>query len=215
MRSARVELLAGPLAVLGWVLAVITIEGFGDAPSENATAADVLSYFQSEENSIYAGAFFFCIGSALLIWFASSLRSAITARGLDRLATTAFGSLVAAAALSMGFQAPHIGAALAVNVSEVPLTPEAAQALWFAGDGFFIVTEYAAASLLAAVGLATLRSRFLPTWLGWFSFVVALALVIPMIGFAALGVGFPVWILLVTFFLWREADATPELPPPA
>jgi hypothetical protein len=188
------------------LLSVATIQGFGNPPEEEPTAAELLAYFESDENSLYVGSVFYFIGSGLLIWFGGLLRQAIAAAGLERLATTAFGALVAVAALSMGFLAPHLGAAFGANDSDAPLSPEAAQALWFAGDGFFVAAEFATVGLMAAAGLAILRSRFVPVWLGWFSFVVALILLFLPLGWLGFVAGLPLWILLVTFFLWKQTE---------
>ena len=204
-RWATTERLTGVLAVLAWLSAVIVIEGFGDTGGNESTAEELLAYFQNDENSLYIGSVLFFLGSMLIIWFGSIVRGALFDARLDRLASIAFGSSVAVGVTSMGLLAPQIGGAFGANESEVPLTPEAAQALWYAGDGFFVATEFAAASLLVAVGLAALNSRVLPTWLGWLSLVVAVVLVIPPIGWAGLIFGLPVWILLVSFFL-RHGD---------
>jgi len=209
-RWARFELLTGALAVLAWLVGILIVEGSGDTGDDSAAA--LLAYFENDEMSLYVGGSIFFIGSALLIWFAGTLRSVIAATGLDRLASIAFGSAVALAVTSMALIAPQIGAAFGANESDAPLTAEAAQALWFAGDGFFVASEFAAASLLAAVALAVLRSRMLPTWFAWLSLAIALVLIIPPIGWAALIFGLPIWILLVTYFLWRRTETTPALP---
>ncbi|MBA2462092.1 MAG: hypothetical protein H0V45_10075 [Actinobacteria bacterium] len=214
-RGARIELLAGVVAVIGWLLAVLVLEAFGDSPADDAGPQQLLEYFQNEEGSIYIGAICFFVGSGALLWFGGVLREAIAATGLDRLATIAFGATVATAVLTMGLLVPQVSAAFEANESEGPLSPEAAQALWVAGDGFFVAAEFTAATLLLAVALATLRSRMLPTWLAWLSLVIALVLVIPPIGWAALIFGFPIWILLVTFFLWKRTETEPALTPGA
>ena len=214
-RPTRFETLAGALAVLAWLIAVIVIEGSGDRGDE--TPAELLAYFEGNESSIYFGGMLFFVGSALMIWFGGVVRTAIAATGLDSLASIAQGSAVVLAVTSMGLIAPQIGAAFGASDAG-ELAPEAAQALWLAGDGFIVAAGAAAASLTACVGLATLRSRMLPAWFGWFSFVLALALVIPYAHWIATIFVTPVWILIVTGFLWsgatagaREAPAEPAL----
>jgi hypothetical protein len=209
-RPARWETLAGALAVLAWLIAVLIVEGSGDTGDE--TAADLLAYFEDEEGTLYVGGLIFFIGSALMIWFGGVVRSAIAAAGLDRLAAVAMGSAVALAVTSMGLIAPQLGAAFGAGESDTPLSEEAAQALWYAGDGFVAASSVAAASLVAATGLAILRTRLLPSWLGWLSLLVGLALIVPFVHWAALFFAFPIWVLLVTWFLWTRAD---ETPPPA
>jgi len=203
-RSARWETLAGALGIVAWLIAVLIVEGSGDTGDESA--ADLLAYFEDEETTLYVGGLIFFVGSALMIWFGGVLRSAIAATGLDRLAAIALGSAVALAVTSMGLIAPQLGAAFGASESDTPLSEEAAQALWYAGDGFVAASSVAAASLAAAVGLSILRARLLPTWLGWLSLLIGLALIIPLVHWAALFFAFPIWVLLVTWFLWRRPD---------
>jgi hypothetical protein len=105
-----------------------------------------------------------------------------------------------------------MGAGFAADANDAGLTPEAAQALWSAGDGFLIGAAISTASLAAAVGLAILRGRMLPTWLGWLSLVLAVALLIPYVNWAAVIFAAPLWVLLMTWFMWR-AEASPVQQP--
>ena len=206
-RAARWETLAGAAAVIAWLIAVIIVEGSGDTGDESA--ADLLAYFEDQETPLYIGGMIFFVGSSLMIWFGGVLRSVIAAAGLERLASIAQGSAVAVAVTSMGLIAPQIGAAFAAGENDTPLTPEAAQALWSAGDGFLIAAAISAASLAAAVGLAILRGRMLPTWLGWLSLALAVLLLVPFINWAAIIFAAPLWVLVMTWFLWKGAEDRP------
>lgn len=210
-RSARWETLAGALAVLAWLIAVLIVEGTGDTGDESA--ADLLAYFQDDQASLYTGGLIFFVGSALMIWFGGVLRSVIAAAGLDRLASIVQGSAVALAVTSMALIAPQLGAAFGAGDSDTPLSEEAAQALWYAGDGFVAASSVAAASLAAAVGLSILRGGILPRWLGWLSLLIGLALIVPFVHWAALFFAFPIWVLLVTWLLWTRQDERLTAPP--
>jgi hypothetical protein len=48
----------------------------------------------------------------------------------------------------------------------------------------------------------------LPRWLAWVSLVVALALIILPIGWAALLFAFPLWVLVVSYLLWSASPDT-------
>jgi hypothetical protein len=209
-RSARWETLAGALAVIAWAVAVAIVEGSGDTGDESA--ADLLAYFEDQGMQLYLGGMIFFAGSALMIWFGGVLRGVIAAAGLNRLASITQGSAVAVAVTSMGLIAPQMGAGFAADANDAGLTPEAAQALWSAGDGFLIGAAISTASLAAAVGLAILRGRMLPTWLGWLSLVLAVALLIPYVNWAAVIFAAPLWVLLMTWFMWR-AEASPVQQP--
>jgi type IV secretory pathway TrbD component len=60
----------------------------------------------------------------------------------------------------------------------------------------------------------SLRTGSLPRWLAWVSLVVALALIILPIGWAALLFGFPLWVLVVSFLLWSASADTAEASAP-
>ena len=57
--------------------------------------------------------------------------------------------------------------------------------------------------MFLAVGLASVRERALPAWLGWLSLALAVVALIPPIGWAVVIWGFPLWILIVAALLWR------------
>jgi hypothetical protein len=216
-RWERFAPLTGVAAVVFWVLGIIIIEGVGDTPGDNSTAADIQRYFQSEEGSIYLGGLALSIGSLLLIWFAGSLRAAIATLegGVARVASIVFGAAVAKAVFDIAFFAPQIAGAFGANEqdqSEAPLEPAAAQALWFAGDGFFVAAEFTAALLLVATAVAILRTGVLPRWFAWVSLLLAIVLLIPPIGWAGLIFGFPLWLLVVSVLLYRSPLGTQ--PPP-
>ena len=212
-RWDRFAPLTGVWTVVLWFLSVVVLETLGDTPDEGSPE-EVLEYFESDEVSIYVGAILFLVGSMILIWWSSALRAAIlNAGGVgERLGSIAYGAGIATAILGVSTIVPQISGAFGANESDAGLSPEAAQALWIAGDGFFVATAFAAALLLVTTAIAILYTRFLPTWLAWASFVVAAVLVVPPIGWAALIFGVPIWILLVSYLLWRRP--APVAPPP-
>jgi hypothetical protein len=58
--------------------------------------------------------------------------------------------------------------------------------------------------------MVALRTALLPTWFAWFSFLLAVLLVIAPIGWAALIFGLPIWVLVTTFFLVRSESPAPR-----
>jgi hypothetical protein len=204
-RWDRFAPLTGIWAVVLWLVGVFIIEGLGDSP-DNGTPQETLAYFQSDENSLYGGSIVFCIGSLLFIWWSGALRASIAnAMGYgERLAPIVFAAGVATAVFSMALLAPQFAAAFVANEEESEFSPEAAQALWTVGDGFFVMAEFTAALLLAATGIAILLTRFLPKWLAWVSFVFAVVLLIPPIAWAVLIFCLPLWIVVVSLLLWRR-----------
>jgi hypothetical protein len=62
--------------------------------------------------------------------------------------------------------------------------------------------------LMWAVGFVILRTRILPVWLAWVSFVLAVVALAGPIGFFAfLATG--VWTLIVAFLMWRYEQTLP------
>ena len=57
-----------------------------------------------------------------------------------------------------------------------------------------------------ATGLAAIRARALPVWVGWFALLLAVVALIPPIGWAVVVFGFPIWILIVSVLMWRGAE---------
>jgi hypothetical protein len=203
-RWERFAPLTGVAAVAFWVIGILVIEGAGDTPGDNASASEIATYFESEEGSIYLGGLALFVGSLLLVWFAGSLRAHVAAAesGPARLASIVFGAAVVKAVFDISFFAPRIAGAFGANDSDTRLTPEAAQALWYAGDGFFVAAEFAAALVLVATAVSVLRLRVLPAWLAWASLLLAVVLLIPPIGWAGLIFGFPLWLIVVSVLLY-------------
>lgn len=196
-------------AVVLWVLAFVIIEGLGDSPDSGEGQA-LLRYFEDDEISLYAGGILFYLGSIVFIWWVSMLRNVVTDYiGASWLASALYGSGLAMAILSMGFVAPQFGAAFAANDEAAELSAEAAQALWWAGDGFFIATAYAGAAFFIAVAVVARRFRLLPLWALVLIGLGILLMLIPGINWLGVIFGIPIATLLVGIFL-RVGPAAAE-----
>jgi hypothetical protein len=207
-RWERLAPLTGIVAVFFWVLGVVIVES-GDTPGDDAAAPEIARYFEGEEGTLYLGGFSILLGSLFFLWFAGSLRAAVAAAegGVLRIASVLFGAAVAKAIFDMAVIAPQLAGAFHANEYDAPLDPGAAQALWATGDGFFVAAEYAAALFLVAAAVAIVRWAVLPRWLAWVNLLVALVLLIPPIGWAALIFAFPLWVILVSVLLYRQGAA--------
>jgi hypothetical protein len=196
--------LAGVLAV-AFVLLGILLRVFGaNEPGEESSPQEILAFFRDDENWIFVSSFFAGIGLLLFVWFLGSLRSRLhlAEGGSGRLAAVAFGGGLATTILLFAALAPQVSGAAAIQSRDI--SPEAAEALWHTGDGFFPAAFLASALPLAATALVVLRTRALPRWLGWASAVLALAMLIPFINWLAFGFVFPLWVIVVSLLLWRE-----------
>ncbi len=211
-RWERFAPLTGVVAIVLFVAGVIVQEGGAGRPDDE-TPANLLGWFQEHTNDLIAGGILFAIGFVFLIWFLGSLRDALlTAEGgTGRLTAIAYGSgLLAAVGLLLSI-APTVQGAF----QEDELAPDTAQSLVLLGDSFFGVTEFALVPMFVAVALLTLRTRVLPVWIAWFSFFLALVLLIIPIGWAGVVWGFPLWTVIVSILLFRRgrAPAAATAPP--
>jgi hypothetical protein len=193
----RLAALSGLVAVALWVIGVV-LEEVSNLPGEDPN--EILSWFQDESNTILSGAFIFMLGSLFFLIFIGALRVRLVRAESESafLSAIAFGAGLVVVAMTLLIPGPNLAGALA----EDDLTPEAAQALTVVDDAFFVGAELAAALLLIATGLAILRYGALPRWVAWISFLFALWLLIPPIGWAGLLVGVPLWTIIVAVLLW-------------
>jgi hypothetical protein len=211
-RWERLQPLTGVLAVGLWVIGVVISESVQPAGD---SGEDVLANFQENGGLILTGGFIFQLGCLFFIWFLGTLWARLrwAEGGLGRLATTAFGGGLATAIFLLALPATEMAGAL--NNEEIGAST--AEALTVFDDVFFIGAELSAAVLVTAVGLVAILTGALPRWVGWVSFALALWLLIAPVGWAGLLFGFPLWLLLVSFFLWRAAMsivATERTAPP-
>jgi hypothetical protein len=205
----RLAALGGVVAVALWIVGILIMESSNPGSDE---PAELLAWFQDDTGTILASAFIFMLGSLFFLIFVGALRARLIAvEGPGAFWTAiAFGAGLATAILTMLIPAPNLSAA----ISESELTGEAALAVSFIDDAFFVAAELSAALLLVATGLVILRYGALPRWLAWVSFLFALWLVIPPIGWAGLIFGVPLWTLIVAVLMWMRPAGQPVAAPP-
>ena len=210
---ARFAPLTGVAAVILWVVGVIVAES--DTPADDAPGTELATYYANHDGKIFVGAGLFCLGSALFIWFLSSLAAHFRSAGDDgRLATVMVSGGVATAAAIALVTAPPVAGALADENSDRALSPEAAETLWVLGDGFFVVAELLAVALLGAAALMILRTRAFPAWFGYVTGLFAVGLLILPVGWAFLVWGVPLWTLVTSVWIFlRGRQAVPAADP--
>ena len=211
MDERRVTPLAGVLSVVSFVVSVFVIES-GDVPDDKAAGVDIAAYLADNLERLAIAAVIWGIGTIALIWFLDGLRARI-APASGQLARLAYGFGFAVALFLLASVMPDVAGALASDNLDRSLDGGAAEAMTSLGDGFFIAAELMLVGFFLAVGLAALRARALPAWLGWISLVLAMVALIPPIGWAVVVFAFPLWLLLVSALLWRQPaiEATPAL----
>ena len=209
----RWALYTGVVAVILWIVGIFVVES-GSIPDENATDADYLAYYQDDANRILSGSWIFMVGCLAFLVFAVVLwnRLAAAEGGSRMFSNVALIGAVATGVLAMLSAGPDVAAA----IQEDDLSAAAAGSMQVLGDAFFVGAELSAILLMLGAGMVALRTGIFPKAWAWFSFFLALVLVIGPIGWAGLIFGLPVWVLGTTFFLVRRsapaAGAEPVAP---
>jgi hypothetical protein len=196
---------SGVVAVVLWVISVLISSG---APDENASEAEYLAYVQEDADTIILGGFLFMLGCLAFLWFAVVLRERLAAAegGTGMLSNVAFVGAAAVGAFLMLTPGPEVAAAIVAEEQEV--SASAAAAMRMLPEGFLIAAALSAILLMLGSGAVALRTRIFPKAWAWFSFVLALLLVIPWIGWAVLLLGLPVWVVVTTVLLLRRGAQT-------
>jgi hypothetical protein len=202
----RRALLTGLLAPIFWVIGVMMSESGDTRPDFNARPEEIATYLEGNSTKVLLGAVLFSFGGLLFMWFLGAFRALafVAEGGAGRLTGTLFGTGLAFIIFIMSTWAPQVGAGIFIEDGDATLSPEAAQALWLAGDGFFVLAEYALAGFLLASALLIFRGFGLPKWLGWVALPMALVLLIAPIGWAVMVFVFPFWLIAASLFLWRR-----------
>jgi hypothetical protein len=193
--------LSGVLAVVFWILGVILIS----AKVKGDKGPEILASYHQHSDGVLAAGLLFSIGVIFFIWFLGSLRSHyLTAEGgTGRLTALAYGGGIAAAVIGMLIPtADEVGA---LNKDDIDAS--GAAVLHHFSDAFFVATEYTLAVFFFASAILVLRYAVLPKWLGWFSILIGIVLLIGPIGWAALIFAFPIWVLIVSVWLYLRTPA--------
>jgi hypothetical protein len=196
--------LSGVFAVVFWILGVILIS----SKAKGDKGPEALASYHQHSDGILVGGLLWSIGVLLFIWFLASLRSHfLAAEGQPgRLSTLAFGGGIAAAVIAMLIPvADEVGA---LNKNDIDAS--GAAVLHHFSDAFFVATEYMLPVFFFSSAILALRHGALPKWLGWFSVLIGIVLLIGPIGWAALIFATPIWVLIVSVWLYlRSQTAAP------
>ena len=176
------------------------------------------------QRGLKAGAFLTGLGGAAFLWFLGSLWSTLRrSEDTRRLATIATGGGIVG--LITAFTAFALNATVALAVDSTGATASVNPKFIYLLSGTVGgMGNFGIAVLVAATGVAALRTGVFPAPLGWASFVIALGwivggLVVVTDSAAIFAVGFIVflvwliWVLVISFFLFRPPEeAVPAAP---
>jgi hypothetical protein len=191
----------------GLVFAGLLIAAFvvgGSTPNSDASAARVVSFFEAHRNAQFASAFLVAYSVIFGLFFGGALRSYLRARSSsDGLIAVGFAGLIV-----FGVGAASL-ASLSFAATDVPgkIAPAAEQALNVLSNDVFFALLLGMGVFLFGNGLAIVRSKALPAWLGWVAIAFGVVAVTPIGWFALFGV--MGWTLVVSILMFVREGRPP------
>lgn len=189
-------------------LLVATNVLLGSAPESGDSGAKVIAFYEAHRTNVQISSYLTGLSLFFGLFFYACLRDYLArARAGQRLAATAFGGAVLFAV------GGGIAAGSQFALADVPskLSPAAAQALnLIENDTAVFALTAGVAVLLMASGIAILRTRLLPVWLGWIAIVIAVVGLTPVGFLAFLAAG--LWTLVASILIYARGDASTLAP---
>src|SRR3984885_1273055 len=182
----------------------------GSGPGDNANGQAVIAFYLKNGGRQRASDVFLAFAFVALVCFAGWLRVQFRRQtSHDGLTVTA---LAGAALLAAG---QTIGAGLGWTLAAVPgqLAPAAAQALNAAANDMVLTSAAGWFIFSVTAGIAIIRGRTLPAWLGWVSVAIGIVVVTPAEFVAFLL--FAVWTVIVSVLTWRNSAVRESADEPA
>jgi hypothetical protein len=168
----------------------------GSSPGVKASGAEVVRYYTAHRGHQQASGFLSLYGIVFFLFFAGALRGYLRRRqDADTLAGL---SLAGAVLLAVG---GSIFGGLQIALSDAPsaLSPGAAQALNVISNDLFLPLIAGTCVFMIANGLAIVRHRPFPAWLGWVALLIGVVAVTPIGFFAFLGT--LAWVLVASIYM--------------
>jgi hypothetical protein len=182
------------VSLSGIGFAVLGLAAFGTSkagPGPSSAGGPVIEFYVAHRHAALTSDYLWAVAFVCFLVFAASLRGHLLATARDDVAPTA--SLLAAAVTTAGATV-YFGLDAALATSPGSLAPPAAQALNVLALNMFLPFAVGALTFGLATGVAIMRSRTLPRWLGWSAVLVGLSFASPLGIFA-----------VVLLLLWSAA----------
>jgi Domain of unknown function (DUF4386) len=167
------------------VFAVVGFFFVPDPPKPTTSNEGILTFFEQNTQELAWQVFFFALASICFLWFIGTLAGAMRRAEPDaemRLHAIAVGAGAAAGAVFLGGMV--CWSAMAASADTV-LDQGVARGLYDLGRYAYTLSGVPAATFVLAVAIAVLRTRFLPTAVGWSGLLLALILVVDVAGATA------------------------------
>lgn len=183
----------------GFVLAGKDSPDFVDKPSK------YLSYYADQKGSIMAGGLVLLLAAAVLLWFLGSVRRAsLAAEGGDgRLTGIAFAGGAVGIALFVAAISAIMVPALRLD-NDQKLTVETATTFQDLGSVLIgMAAPIGFGILLIATAIVGIRHGGFPKVWSWFTALLGVIMLVPMISWAGMFFLFPLWVLVMAIMLMR------------
>ena len=207
MRSTdRWKTWTGPAAVALWVISVIVVN-LGGVPAEDASEAEYLAYVKNSATTIMISGWVFMAGCVAFLWFAVGLRERLAAAegGSGVFSTAAFVGAVLVGAFMMLTPGGEIAAAIVAEEQEISASTVAA--LRHVGESYISAATLAMTLLMVGGAVVALRTRLFPRPWAWLCIALAVVLLIGPVGWAALLLGLPIYVIATSVLLRRSGAA--------
>ena len=204
--------------VLFVILNVVAAAITGKPPAADDSAAEIAKYIADYHGALQAAAALGGVGSVGLIWWFGSLwrRMADAEGGHPRLAVVSAIGLTLGGSLFLSSAAVAAAAGLRIDdLGEDSMIFWVLEGVLLAASGFGMATHLIATNALAV------RAKMFPMWivaigmLSGLGFIISAVIGVSSTSFSASIIGlvsfiaWAVWILGVSFTMWRTVDAAP------
>lgn len=196
--------------LLGLIFVALLVVSFvltSGSPGSSAGGPAVISYYLDHRAQQLTSAVLIIISIPVGLFFFGLLREYLrrspAARPFAAIALVGAAVFAAGGSLTSGLQ---------FTLADVPgrLSLSAAQALnVMSNDLSFPLIVAGVSTMQLGFGIAVLRSRLLPTWLGWLAVVIGIVAAAGPIGFFGF-LASAVWILLASALLYERLAARPQ-----
>lgn len=215
-------------AAAGVVFVILVVVGAlisGSPPSPDDSVQKIGKYYVDHTGALKTGAFLTGLGAAAFLWFLGSLWSTLRrSEDTRRLATIATGGGIVGLILAVAAFAVNAAVAIAADSGRDAVQAVNPKFIYLLAGTIGGMGNFGIAVLVAATGVAALRTGVFPAAFGWASFVIALGwivggLVVATDSAAIFAVGFIVflvwliWVLVISFFLFRPPTAAEPAAP--
>jgi protein-S-isoprenylcysteine O-methyltransferase Ste14 len=212
MSERRMRRWMGPIGLLVPVLIYVGLGPVsGSTPGENASGANVVSFFNAHSTRQWIAIYLVAVALAAMLVFVTQLYGVLrdTERGRSVLPGIAYGAglLFIGGFLLAGMV--QVTIMLAAHNNE----PAIAKTMNFLASNDELPLLFGITALLLATGLAMLRSS-LPKWLAWLTLVIGVVCLAGPFGFIGL-LAAGIWIPVTGFVAGLKAKGTvPQVPAP-